>query len=282
MSDHSRAHDDEIVSAVLDGEATADEQAAVEADPRLQAQLEAFRSVHEAVAAPVDPLDEVTRRRLIDRALDAAEAAPARVPLSGRRTGRSWWQGGLGVGIGSAAAVALLALFGGQALLQATGSDDDAGTGVYADAGDGGESLMVTPAPEAAASDADDGQGYDAADTAGSPGPIWIGSFSSTDEFAEAARDATAIAWSAERSVAPGTPAITDQELLASSGAEDQARASGCSEDAVAELGAAVGDGWMLVEGEVEGHFLLAFVPLGGDGDVIALDRLTCEVLRLD
>ncbi len=47
--------DDEIVSAVLDGEATAAETALVAGDPALTARLEVFRSVSGAVATPVEP-----------------------------------------------------------------------------------------------------------------------------------------------------------------------------------------------------------------------------------
>lgn len=74
--------DDEIVSAVLDDAATADERARVAADPRLQVRLQELRAVRDAVAAPVEPLDEVRERRLRDTALvdappNATEAAIA-------------------------------------------------------------------------------------------------------------------------------------------------------------------------------------------------------------
>jgi hypothetical protein len=47
--------DDELVSAVLDGEATAEEVARVEADPVLSARLETFRQLSARVAAPPAP-----------------------------------------------------------------------------------------------------------------------------------------------------------------------------------------------------------------------------------
>jgi len=47
--------DDELVSAVLDGEATAEERARVAADPVLSARLAEFTAVAEAVGAPVAP-----------------------------------------------------------------------------------------------------------------------------------------------------------------------------------------------------------------------------------
>lgn len=66
--------DDELVSAVLDDAASAAERARVAADPRLQARLRALRTVRDAVATPVEPLDEVTQRRLRDAAM--ADAPP--------------------------------------------------------------------------------------------------------------------------------------------------------------------------------------------------------------
>lgn len=61
---------DELASAYLDGEATAEEAALVESDPNLQARVEELRIVRELVAAPVEvPSDEV-RDQMIAQALD--------------------------------------------------------------------------------------------------------------------------------------------------------------------------------------------------------------------
>lgn len=61
---------DELASTYLDGEATAEEAALVESDPRLQALVEELRAVRDLVAAPVEmPSDEV-RDQMIARALD--------------------------------------------------------------------------------------------------------------------------------------------------------------------------------------------------------------------
>src|SRR4051794_26329961 len=75
MTDPTSLPDDELVSAVLDGEATADERARVAADPVLSARLERFDEVRRRVAAPV--------------AVPAAgREAPARPgPLRGARAG---------------------------------------------------------------------------------------------------------------------------------------------------------------------------------------------------
>ncbi len=61
---------DELASAYLDGEATVEEAALVESDPRLQARVEELRAVRDLVAAPVEvPSDEV-RDQMIAQALD--------------------------------------------------------------------------------------------------------------------------------------------------------------------------------------------------------------------
>lgn len=65
--------DEELVSAYLDGEATADERARVEADPALLAEVEAFRAVAAAVGGPVLPPDRHRGDRMIAAALAAAE-----------------------------------------------------------------------------------------------------------------------------------------------------------------------------------------------------------------
>lgn len=79
--------DDELVSAVLDGEATAEERARVAADPVLSARLAEFTAVAEAVGAPVAP----PRADARDAALAAAVASrhrpdPVVVPLRPRRS----------------------------------------------------------------------------------------------------------------------------------------------------------------------------------------------------
>ncbi len=53
MTDTPRAPDDEIVSAYLDGQATAPERARIEQDPAARTRLDAFAAVRAEVAAPV-------------------------------------------------------------------------------------------------------------------------------------------------------------------------------------------------------------------------------------
>lgn len=66
--------DDELVSAVLDGEATDADRARVAADPRLQARLVELREVRDAVAGPV-LVDDAAREAGLAAALAAASEA---------------------------------------------------------------------------------------------------------------------------------------------------------------------------------------------------------------
>lgn len=132
MSDDARIPDDEIVSAVLDGEASPEEVERVASDPVLSARLEQMRQVSAVVGEPVTPLDELSRRRLVDRALDAA-ALPG-TPGSLAPPARARRFGFNPSVVGAAAAVALLALFGG--LVIATGGSQDDGDSAASDGAD--------------------------------------------------------------------------------------------------------------------------------------------------
>lgn len=68
-------HTDEIVSAYLDGEATPDEVAQVEADPALRSRLEWLRVAAAALGAAVPPPSESVREAAIAAALAAAAQA---------------------------------------------------------------------------------------------------------------------------------------------------------------------------------------------------------------
>ena len=81
--------DDELVSAVLDGEATPAERALVEGSVEGRARLAQFRAVA-AAAETVAPLPPTVVDQLVGRALDAAApvSAPAPVDLPRRRARR--------------------------------------------------------------------------------------------------------------------------------------------------------------------------------------------------
>lgn len=87
---------DELVSAVLDGEATAGERAQVEADPVLRARLHQFQQVADAIALAPSPLDVRRAEPMVATALatvDADEVVSA--VMDGQATGeeRAWVEG---------------------------------------------------------------------------------------------------------------------------------------------------------------------------------------------
>ena len=76
MSDE-RLHEDELVSAYLDDEATPAEIAEVEASDALLARVKELRAVRDALAEPVVPLSAEQRDDSIDAALGVADAGDA-------------------------------------------------------------------------------------------------------------------------------------------------------------------------------------------------------------
>ena len=132
--------DDEVVSAVLDGEATPEERARVDGDAVLARRLAQFRSVSDVVGGPVSPVDAATRDESIDRALQSAgddrgEAKVTEIDRAGRR-----WrpEPNRKVLVAAAAVVCLLALAGGLlAVGDGNEAPDQAGsTAEEAEAGD--------------------------------------------------------------------------------------------------------------------------------------------------
>lgn len=205
--------DDEIVSAVLDGEATAAERAQVAADPALSARLDELRRVRAAVAEPVEPLDEVSVRRLLDRALDSASSVPS-TRLASLRPGRRGRRYGAAVGLGSAAVVALLAMLVLPGILGGGDDDADQSAALDADAGEswyaaedqaraepeaatdglgplaeGGDDAVADAVPSEAPLD-DDGAAHDRGGLDGDgSGRVWLGRFDSPSELNEALLD---------------------------------------------------------------------------------------------
>jgi hypothetical protein len=75
MTDFDASRDDELVSAYLDGEATPEERARVENDPRLQQRLREFRQVSAAVGTPHFFPDAPDRDALLARAVASSTIA---------------------------------------------------------------------------------------------------------------------------------------------------------------------------------------------------------------
>jgi hypothetical protein len=112
----------DLVSAYLDGEATADERARVEADPALLARVEELRAIAEAVRGGMTPLTDeqaaAQRRRAI--AAGQAPAPPARAARGRRRTP-------LPSPVAAAAVIIVIALLGAWLLVSGgNGSSDKA------------------------------------------------------------------------------------------------------------------------------------------------------------
>lgn len=149
MSDE-RLHQDELVSAYLDGEMTATEMAEIETSDALQARVEEFRAVRDAVGEPVTPLSADRRDDLIGAALGAADAEAAGRPEASvvrlRRPPRLL--------LAMAAAVTVLAAAVGTGLLTGRGGDEQAEMAADAPADVSAEAAaapMPTVAPGAGA-----------------------------------------------------------------------------------------------------------------------------------
>ena len=177
---------DELVSAVLDGVATEAERATVAADPELRQRLDEMRVVRDLVAEPVAPLDEVTARRLRERALAEVlttpidgDAAPTR-----RRPPMTWL-------VGAAAAVLLL-LLAVPLLGQLSGGDDDA-SDQLATAGDSDEAADSSGDTAADAGAAEMSAEESSSDDAAAPESDGLLVVATDRELADAALDAHAL-----------------------------------------------------------------------------------------
>lgn len=119
MSDFDR-HQDELISAYLDGEADPDEAARIEGDPQSRARAAELAAVVHAVADPIQGLTPRERDRLRARAL-AAAPSPAPVREISEAARRRWRL----VLIPAAAAAGVFAVALGVISLR-NGIDDDA------------------------------------------------------------------------------------------------------------------------------------------------------------
>ena len=137
MTDSPDLHlDDELLSAVLDGEADVEQSAHVDACDACRARLGALRDASVLVATPVPPADAGRRDAAIAAALAAAEADTV-VPLRRRRTIPTW--------LGAAAAVVVAV--GAISLIANRGGDDD-GSGGFDTAAGGDDATSNTMADE--------------------------------------------------------------------------------------------------------------------------------------
>jgi hypothetical protein len=155
MSDPILPPDDDLVSAVLDDEATPEERARVAADPRLQARLEELRAASAFVATPVEPPPAGAADRAVATAIAGRdrsdEVTAAVVPLRPWRDPRH---------ILAAAAVLVFLVGIGALLSQADWGGDDSGSGgdaaLTADTGGSDESSGGAEAGDATAEESPD------------------------------------------------------------------------------------------------------------------------------
>ncbi|MDE0701212.1 MAG: hypothetical protein OXH61_10925 [Acidimicrobiaceae bacterium] len=82
--------DDELISSYIDGEATFDEVARIEADPALLARVQEFQAAKDLLSAPVQPLPESDVDRLIDNALTQSSTSDRVTDLAATRSNRSF------------------------------------------------------------------------------------------------------------------------------------------------------------------------------------------------
>jgi hypothetical protein len=169
MNDDRSPIDDELLSAVLDGEATPEERALVEASPEGRARLEQLRATAARLAEPVTPLAADVSARLLARAHDEAPPAtteggerspatgatpdPPTLPLSpgrrdelaGRRQRRRSWAGALA---GVAAAVLVVVVGVSLARGGSRDSASDSSSGASASATANGSADAAAPTGE--------------------------------------------------------------------------------------------------------------------------------------
>lgn len=144
--------DDELVNAVLDGEADEATVARVREDPVLAARLTELRAAAAAVAEPVAPLTAEEVDQLVETALDAAGP---RDELAQRRSRRGWqhpvarWAVAAAVLLVAAGGAVLASLDDrGEQLAQLTTGGDDAGPDSERAPADASEELAEEPSDD--------------------------------------------------------------------------------------------------------------------------------------
>ena len=89
MSDPTPS-DDELISSYIDGEATLDEVARIQADPELRARIQEFEAAKDLLSSPVPPLPQSDVDRLIDNALWQSTTSDRITDLSAVRAMRTF------------------------------------------------------------------------------------------------------------------------------------------------------------------------------------------------
>lgn len=265
MSDHDPQLD-ELVSAYLDGEISADDAARVEGDPVLRQRRDELAAARDAVRADVPRLDPADRDALLARVLAAVDAdPPAETPIAPvtplRR--RDWFDPSRVLGI-AAAVLAIVFLGAAITMLDGVGGGDDDAS---------------SSAPEAATMATDAAGGASAMETGPAAGPATDIGAADDEADLRALLDA-ALATVTDSDAAPSTK--VEDETSAAAGTE----AFGAEEgDAIAAEGALPcgppADA-LVFYATLSGQAVVLHVQtVGAFDEVLVLDATSCaEVLR--
>jgi hypothetical protein len=269
----------ELVSAYLDGEASAAEVARVESDPDLLAAADRLGRTSQLLRAGVltEGSDAIVDRH-VAAALDAfpATAATARVVDLGSERSRRWYDR---VPLGAVAAAAVAIALVGAATQIDTGDSDDTATADVAseDAGDAASGGAGTGDDTAAVSDAEEGRGSVSpgleAEVPTAAGGSARPDFVDTDSLAAHVREVVGTSRSSDQ---------TEDSIAEDGQAEpfgDGADASSsCDAVRAAELGEA--PVLLVLPVSVSGRDVTAVVADEETGRrLVVVDDLTCEVV---
>lgn len=252
---------DELASALVDGEATPEEEARA-GEPEVAARVAAFEAVAQRVGGPVDPPTDEAREAAIAAALAAASSRPA-APSSlaehrERRRRLPEWLPGV------AAAVVIVVGLG--VLLTSLGSGDRDDAAESADATAMATQTAGADGESGGGGAADEGAGEESADlapTAGSSAAPDLGSFDDVGALADALRS--------ERSlVEDGTDASRERA------SDDASLYAGCPTPP-AEPGEVVDAASATLDGQPVWVYVLRFDD--GPGRYVVVEQATCAEL---
>jgi hypothetical protein len=243
---------DELVSAVLDGEATGDERARVEADPALSARLAELRMVRDALAAPTPVPSERERDAAI-----AAAIRSAPVDLQQRRRNR---QRLTQIASIAAAILVFAVVVAGIAALSRHDSNNRAASSAAAASSSptGSEAAAGAVSPST-----------ESADAAGAPSPPLsatapvvadLGSFATRDALVTAVEQANA--QFRQQTATPPAAASTEQSRSAAD--------AGCASQAGARL---------FANAQLSGQPVIVVVTAAPNAEILHVYDATCVLL---
>ncbi|HEY5873644.1 MAG TPA: hypothetical protein VIT64_00020 [Ilumatobacteraceae bacterium] len=265
---------DELASAYLDDEVTADERAAIEADPRALARVAALRAVRVTLQADVGEVDDDRLEAALATALAAhrvapgtastatvgPEAGPSGDPSTGapveppvdlaaarrRRAGRIWKPvlavaGAAAIGVGAISGVANLAADGGgddsaSELAVPLAASDAASTDTNADLADDDAAGGAAPAASEAGTDPAQSGGDATRETISEIGVADVENSPalSTQPDEASAGDTTESTEATSTQAAVAAPALTTEQQLAAFSAETEPRTAAAPAPAAA------------------------------------------------